>query len=276
MIKLKSILLEIIESKLSLHDIWGGKNIPYGSYQLTKTSPIWQVQDKLQEKLPKWSVIEGFKPDNDFRGKTARAIVKFRHDIDPKHDIESKVNGKAGSALLKAQVIDKSLLEELDLTVEEIQEDILDIATTLTAEAQSAGKEGMLGVAHVINNRAKKNHHNYGNTPHEQVLANGQYSMWNSWNSGTRSKDDIRRIYNVYNSPHWPFAVQLAKKLTISSGLGADVTKGADHYYAYEGPQKLTDEEGKLLPKYKGKWMDPDSGFVQTYEDKYHRYGITT
>lgn len=104
------------------------------------------------------------------------------------------------------------------------------LATTLVLEAGGEGNTGMDAVAHVINNRAKENHNNWGRNPVSQVLQRYQFSMWNDYNAGREKWTDVlKRARDRKNQ--WAYALPLAKQLIARSLTSKDITKGATFYY---------------------------------------------
>ena len=104
------------------------------------------------------------------------------------------------------------------------------LATTLVLEAGGEGPNGMLAVAHVINNRAKENHNGWGTNPVKQVLQPYQFSMWNDYNAGSEKWGDVLKRAQG-RTDQWSYALPLAKQLRVGSMTSNDITLGATFYY---------------------------------------------
>ena len=104
------------------------------------------------------------------------------------------------------------------------------LATTLVLEAGGEGSNGMLAVAHVINNRVKENHNGWGTNPVNQVLHPYQFSMWNDYNAGSEKWGDVLNRAQVRTN-QWSYALPLAKQLRAGSISSKDITLGATFYY---------------------------------------------
>jgi len=110
------------------------------------------------------------------------------------------------------------------------------VAATLIGEAGGEGANGMKAVYNVLNNRAK----NKGTSTAGESLRPNQFSMWNSVTKNVSNKEDFNKknilsVINQYkNHSKWDEA------LTISKSSVNDLTKGATHYYAFKGPNKIS------------------------------------
>jgi len=104
------------------------------------------------------------------------------------------------------------------------------LATTIVLEAGGEGSNGMLAVAHVINNRAKENHNGWGTNPVKQVLRPYQFSMWNNYNAGSEKWGDVLKRAQA-RTDQWSYALPLAKQLRAGSISSKDITLGATFYY---------------------------------------------
>ena len=104
------------------------------------------------------------------------------------------------------------------------------LATTLVLEAGGEGSNGMLAVAHVINNRAKENHNAWGTNPVKQVLQPYQFSMWNDYTAGSEKWGDVLKRAQA-RTDQWSYALPLAKQLRVGSISSKDITLGATFYY---------------------------------------------
>lgn len=118
------------------------------------------------------------------------------------------------------------------------------LARTLYAEAREGGAVGMTDVAHVILNRAA-NPRWWGNSVRSVCLAKRQFSCW--W---VKDANYRKMLAATDADPSYKRAWSIAG-MAIEGRLGADDTKGADHYYAPAGmgdagappwaiPEKLT------------------------------------
>ena len=109
------------------------------------------------------------------------------------------------------------------------------LATTLIGEAGAEGDKGMTAVLNVIRNRSiKKN-----TTKAGEALRPYRFSMWNSATKNVSNKSDytiadIKKIVDeAKKHPKWNTAIKLIKSDP------ADITKGSNAYYAFQGPNKI-------------------------------------
>jgi len=102
------------------------------------------------------------------------------------------------------------------------------IVCTLLGEAggETDPVKGMTAVANVLKNRADSNHRNAGSTVADQALARKQFSMWNTYNEGGET---LQNVYNKYNTHS-----QMKNAISIVNSIDtlADITGGAQYYYA--------------------------------------------
>lgn len=126
------------------------------------------------------------------------------------------------------------------------------LARTLYAEAREGGVIGMTDVAHVICNRAA-NPRWWGNSIRAVCLAKMQFSCW--W---VKDSNYRKMIAATEDDPSFKRAMSIAGA-AIQGTLGADDTKGADHYYA---PAGMGDAGAP-------RWADPAK---LTLERKGHRF----
>lgn len=112
------------------------------------------------------------------------------------------------------------------------------LARTLWGEARAEGVTGMQAVANVIVNRAKQNRSLFGRSISAVCLKKAQFSCWNpkyEYGKGSKEYPNILKNYNAMlaankNTPYFAQAVDIA---TLAyRGKLADITGGADHYYA--------------------------------------------
>jgi hypothetical protein len=104
------------------------------------------------------------------------------------------------------------------------------LVCTLLGEAGGEKKDpykSMLAVANVLYNRSKANHLNKGTTLKDQSLANKQFSMWDKYNRGGETLEDV---YNKFKQhTQMKNAISIIKNEEYKN---SDVTKGAMFYYA--------------------------------------------
>ena len=134
------------------------------------------------------------------------------------------------------------------------------LATTLVLEAGGEGPKGMDAVAHVILNRAKTNHNNWGSTAVKQVLKPYQFSMWNDYTAGREKWSDVLKRARS-RKDQWAYAFPLAKQLYAGSLSSRDITGGATFYY-----NPVTADSDSL-----GFTKDPN--YVQTKKIGKHVFG---
>jgi len=131
------------------------------------------------------------------------------------------------------------------------------VAATLIGEAGGEDKNGMIAVFNVLNNRAK----NKGTTAAGESLRPRQFSMWDSAtrNVSVREDFDTKKILAIIKEkkshPKWGEALSIAKTPV------KDLTKGATHYYAHKGPNKINP------PSF-------SQGWTETVEIGNHKFGI--
>ncbi len=102
------------------------------------------------------------------------------------------------------------------------------LARTLYGEARNGGSGGMTAVAHVICNRAR-NPRWWGRDIRSVCLERAQFSVW--WE---RDANHLRTMAATTADPAYAKAWAIANQ-AVQLRLGADPTKGADHYYAPAG-----------------------------------------
>jgi len=131
------------------------------------------------------------------------------------------------------------------------------VAATLIGEAGGEGEKGMKAVCNSIKNRSIKK----GTSMAGESLRPYQFSMWNDVTSNVSTKQDysIKKITKVITEkklhPKWNEA------LTIAKNPGKDLTKGATHYYAYKGTNKISP------PSFTNNW-------TETISIGDHKFGI--
>jgi hypothetical protein len=110
------------------------------------------------------------------------------------------------------------------------------LATTLVGEAGGEDRKGMTAVLNVLANRAVKKK----TTRAGEALRPYRFSMWNDVTKGVKEKGDyktslIKKVVDKFK-PHqkWNEAIDLVKNKP------KDITKGANAYYAYRGPNAVS------------------------------------
>lgn len=203
------------EDKLiTVSDLKNGEKISLEYCNGSSKSAIVFVQKKLKEMdYLKWSGDLGY-----FGKLTLNSLCKFLGYKECEESI--KIGKKTIEKLENEKDSPKSLFDKLNKT-----EKVL--VCTLLGEAggEDNSYEGMQAVANVLNNRAKINHENRGNTPYKQALDPSQYSMWNTYNSGKKKIEDIYKLYEDHDE------MKNAIKIVNSINSIKDITEGSTHYY---------------------------------------------
>ena len=206
------------EDKLiTLEDIEDGKTLELGYCNGSSNSAIVFVQKKLKSAGNlKWDGKMGY-----FGEKTLEALCDFLGYEECEKTIKV---GKNAIKKLKEEKEDKtpeSLFNKLTKS-EKI------IVCTLIGEAggEFDYQKGMQAVANVLRNRAESNHLSKGTTVTSQALANKQFSMWDKYNSGKETLEDVYKKY--INHDKMEVAISIAKSIDSIK----DITKGANYYYA--------------------------------------------
>lgn len=110
------------------------------------------------------------------------------------------------------------------------------VAATIIGEAGGEDENGMKAILNVLSNRSKKK----GTSMAGEALRPRQFSMWDSVTTNVSTKNDFnaKKILNLIKEkkthPKWDEALSIAKTST------KDLTKGATHYYAFKGPNKIS------------------------------------
>lgn len=112
------------------------------------------------------------------------------------------------------------------------------LARTIWGEARGEGITGMQAVANVIVNRAKQKKTLFGTSISSVCLKKAQFSCWNpkyGYGKGQKGYDDIVKNYNLMikankTTPYFVQAYDIATKAVYNKL--ADITGGADHYFA--------------------------------------------
>jgi superfamily I DNA/RNA helicase len=130
------------------------------------------------------------------------------------------------------------------------------IAATLVGEAGGEDEKGMTAVLNVLKNRAKKKK----TSKVGEALRPYRFSMWNEVTKNVSDRKDykaseIKKIVDQFKKHEkWKKALDLVKSKP------ADITKGANSYYAYKGPNKISP------PDFTKKWK-------KTIDIGNHRFG---
>lgn len=131
------------------------------------------------------------------------------------------------------------------------------VAATLIGEAGGEDEKGMIAVCNTIYNRATKK----GSSMAGESLRPYQFSMWNNIISNVSTKKDynVNLITKLINEkklhPKWNQA------LNIVENPKNDITKGATHYYAFKGVNRIKP------PSFTNNWK-------QTTVIGNHKFGI--
>lgn len=221
------------QKRITFIDMWRGYDtLKYGDQQEGENSPLYLIQKRLIKKLNSkestrdWAKDNKFKADNDFRGKTLRALGLVLSGKEYK-DIKTEI----GKKTLKLLGFTEPKLYSLNIKI---------LATTITVEAGASGKNEMRAIANIIYNR-KKAINNYRKNVIKKgsmlnvidvALSKNQFSLWNIYQKYSKEEMVKRAMkrWRPENSNYWEYAVKLAKILLMIS-IFADNTKGATHYY---------------------------------------------
>lgn len=131
------------------------------------------------------------------------------------------------------------------------------VAATIIGEAGGEDESGMKAIFNVLTNRSKKK----GTSAAGEALRPRQFSMWDEATMNVSTKDDFNKkkiiavIKEKKTHPKWNEALSIVK-----SG-SKDLTKGATHYYAFKGPNKISP------PSF-------SQGWTETTEIGNHKFGI--
>lgn len=131
------------------------------------------------------------------------------------------------------------------------------VAATLIGEAGGEGTEGMKAVYSVLNNRAK----NKSTSTAGEALRPSQFSMWNSATKNVSTKKDFNKKNILSIIKDYKTHSKWNEALTISKSSIKDPTKGATHYYAFKGSNKINP------PSFTDNW-------TETVEIGNHKFGI--
>jgi cell wall hydrolase len=115
----------------------------------------------------------------------------------------------------------------------------LKIVATMVAEAANEGEEGFAAVVNTAINRALTNPEYYGQDIFSVIASPAQYSGFGD-NNYAEVRDFLRGKRKIHNQDRIQ-QIELAKKVldTALAGKLPDNTRGATHYYASSGPNKI-------------------------------------
>lgn len=218
-------LLNILKesaSNLTWQDLWKGKRLRFGDSQTANNSPLRSVQQALIKRFPEYAKQKKMAATGYFGPKTAEMIgMLWGEKYTSFDDVEIGVNTLKKLGFKPNNNVNKNSNAAINI-----------IATTLVLEAGGEGDKGILAIANVLHNRAKKR----GTTPAQEALRHYQFSMWNAYNDKTEKVSDVIARAKVH--PKWKLAVDYAKRIDSLP----DITKGATHYY---NPHKVNPSWGE-------------------------------
>jgi len=221
---------------ITLDDVKNGKILTKGYCNNSSNSAIVKIQKMLKNK----KLLDQYSPEGYYGDKTKQAIIDL---FKPMVVSGEKIGPKTVSELEKEKETKETDKVEPNKALElfnKLSDNNKVLVCTLLGEAggESDAKKGMQAVANVLKNRAESNHLSKGNTVVAQALANKQFSMWNSYNSGSITKQEVYNKYKKHDQ------MQTAIDIVNSMGSIEDITNGANFYYAdYVSPEwsKSTD-----------------------------------
>ena len=228
------------DALITLDQIKSGSIIEKGYCNSNETSAIVKIQQMLKKK----SLLDSSSPEGYYGDKTKQGIIDL---FKPTNVTGEKIGPNTVAELEKEKEVKKETKKtnkvEPDKALElfnKLSDDDKVLVCTLLGEAggESDPKTGMQAVANVLKNRAESDFQSRGKTAVAQALSNKQFSMWNSYNDGSLTKQDV---YNKYKKHD-----QMKVAISIVNSMSAidDITKGANYYYAdYVSPAwaKTTD-----------------------------------
>ena len=229
-----------VSDLITLDDVKNGTILTKGYCNNNSNSAIVKIQQMLKKK----SLLDSSSPEGYYGDKTKQGIIDL---FKPTNVTGEKIGPNTVAELEKEKEVKKETKKtdkvEPDKALElfnKLSDDDKVLVCTLLGEAggESDPKTGMRAVANVLKNRAENNHLSKGKTAVAQALANKQFSMWNSYNSGTLKKQDVYNKYKKHDQ------MQVAIDIVNSMNSIEDITKGANFYYAdYVSPawSKSTD-----------------------------------
>lgn len=230
---------------ITLDDIKKGKTISKGYCNASSDSAIVKIQKLLQDK----GYLDTSSNNGYYGDKTQKAVQKL---WEPTQVEGTKIGNKTLEKLQSGKEKpkeEKNKLTDVEKALKlfnELSTSNKIIVCTLLGEAggESSPAKGMKAVANVLQNRADVNHYNYGKTAKDQALANRQFSMWNNYNDGAESLQDV---YNKYKKH-----TQMENAISIAKSIKSidDITNGAKFYYAsYVSPDWSKDQKDTTFVK---------------------------
>ena len=229
-----------ISDLITLDDVKNGKILTKGYCNNNSNSAIVKIQKMLKNK----NLLDQYSPEGYYGDKTKQAIIDLfkptvvsGEKIGPKTVLELEKEKEVKKETKKTDKVEPDKAIEL---FNKLSDDDKVLVCTLLGEAggESDAIKGMQAVANVLKNRAENDHLGKGKTEVTQALANKQFSMWNSYNSGKLKKQDVYNKYKKHDQ------MQVAIDIVNSMNSIEDITKGANFYYAnYVSPSwsKSTD-----------------------------------
>ena len=228
---------------ITIDDVKNGTILTKGYCNNTSDSAIVKIQKMLKNK----NLLDSSSPEGYYGDKTQQAVKDL---FKPLNVTGEKIGPKTVAELEKEEKEEET--EKVTITGDKVKPDealklfnaLSDnnkvLVCTLLGEAggEADPKTGMQAVANVLKNRAESDFQSRGKTAVAQALSNKQFSMWNSYNDGSLTKQDV---YNKYKKHD-----QMKVAISIVNSMSAidDITKGANYYYAdYVSPAwaKTTD-----------------------------------
>jgi spore germination cell wall hydrolase CwlJ-like protein len=219
------------DSLITIDDVKNGKIMSLEYCNSSEKSAIVFVQKKLKSLgFLQWDGTLGY-----FGKKTLNALCDFLGYEECDETI--KIGKKTLEKLETNSTKPKDKEDKKDLTDKEKAEKLFNqlsttqkiLVCTLLGEAggeKNNPYKSMLAVGNVLLNRSESNHLNYGTTLKDQALAKKQFSMWNKYNSGGETLEDVYRKFKQHTQME--NAISIVKNIESSE----DVTKGAKFYYA--------------------------------------------
>lgn len=230
-----------VSDLITLDDVKKGTILTKGYCNNSTNSAIVKVQQMLKNK----NLLDSSSPEGYYGDKTQQAVKDL---FKPLNITGEKIGPKTITELEKEEketekvkiVIDKVKPDEALKLFNALSDNSKVLVCTLLGEAggESDPKKGMQAVANVLKNRAETNHQSRGKTTVAQALSNKQFSMWNSYNDGSLTKQDVYNKYKKHDQ------MKVAISIVNSMSVIDDLTKGANYYYAdYVSPPwaKTTD-----------------------------------
>jgi hypothetical protein len=215
-----------VSELITLDNVKKGSILNKGYCNNSSNSAIVKVQKMLKEK----GLLDNSSPEGYYGDKTQQAVKNL---FKPTNVTGEKIGPKTVAELEKTKENKKTKTDKVETNTalklfNELSENNKVLVCTLLGEAggESDPKKSMQAVANVLQNRAESNHQNRGKTATAQALSNKQFSMWNSYNDGKITKQDVYNKYKKHNQ------MKVAISIVNSMKSLEDLTKGANYYYA--------------------------------------------